>query len=75
MKELNLFGGFILWANNWDAFDYEKADFIPREHVLEKYRAAAKEGTHEVLGWAANLDAHNRQALINLIKSKRYMII
>jgi len=75
MEEIKLFGGFILWANNWDTYDYEKADFIPREHVLTKYRNAAAEGTHSVLGWAANLDAHNRQALIDLIKHTTYMFI
>lgn len=68
MTEIEFFGEFIVWANNWDGFNYERADFKPKQHVLKKYREAATQGTHGVLGWAASLNAHNRQALIDLVR-------
>ena len=57
------------WVFMWDCYDYSKAEFEPKEHVLDKLKEAKKEGVHGFLRWARNLDRHNRKSLLNIIKN------
>ena len=68
LTEEQLFDKVLDWIFMWDCYDYSKAEFEPKEHVLSKLEAARKEGIHGFISWACNLDRHNREALLTIIK-------
>ena len=68
LTEEQLFNKMLDWIFMWDCYDYSKAEFEPKEHVLSKLETARKEGIHGFISWACNLDRHNREALLNIIK-------
>ena len=68
LTEEQLFDKMLDWVFMWDCYDYSKAEFEPKEHVLSKLETARREGIHGFISWACNLDRHNREALLNIIK-------
>lgn len=66
--EETFFDKLLSWMANWDCYDYSKANFNEKEHVLQSLKEHCKDGTNGFIAWACNLDRHNREELKRIVE-------